>query len=208
MPLPIPAGLCENCQNPFCSTLAPEIRKEIAESGRWVKYQYKKLQYLFFGNSNLYIIEHGIALTIRDDSRGKSAGIDILHDGDLIGIVQLYNPNYESTISILPLTDISGCLISIDSFQRIIRNHLEITIPIIAQYSNRFAQLISHSVIRQLGSIEERVDYLTTLMKQYNLTQITQEEMALFLGVNRVTISRALRNLDIAEISQSLDDNK
>ena len=103
---------CQNCTNKFCTKLSTEVREEIFKNRIWFNLNAKEEQLFYFNNKQILIIESGSFMTIRQNNQGKQIGVDILRPGDLLGILNFNAESPQDHILILPLTDVSGCLVS------------------------------------------------------------------------------------------------
>ena len=103
---------CQNCTNKFCTKLSTEVRDEIFKNRIWFNLNAKEEQLFYFNNKQILIIESGSFMTIRQNNQGKQIGVDILRPGDLLGILNFNAESPQDHILILPLTDVSGCLVS------------------------------------------------------------------------------------------------
>lgn len=192
---------CDSCTNSFCKSLSPESRAKIFKMRRWVNYPYKKEQIVFFGNGNMLILESGALMTIRSTSEGKKQGIDILKAGDLLGIVQLFNKDYEDTISVLPLSSVYGCMIPIDGMEQLIRENHDISNAVIAHCARRFIRVIQHLSVHSFGTSRDKLDYaLYKTTNDSDIKQLTHEELAILSGLNRVTVTRTIREINDYEV--------
>lgn len=188
---------CDSCTNSFCQSLSPESRAKIFKMCRWVNYPYKKEQIVFFGNGNLLILESGALMTIRSTPEGKKQGIDILKAGDLLGIVQLFNKEYEDTISVLPLSSVCGCMLPIEGIEQLIRENHDISNAIIAHLSRRFVRVIHHLSVHSFGTSKDKLDYaLYKTTNDRDIKHLTHEELAILSGLNRVTVTRTIREIN------------
>lgn len=186
---------CDCCTNSFCQSLTPESREKLFKARHWVNYKYKNEQIVFFGHGHLLILESGALMTIRGLAQGKKAGIDILKAGDLLGIIQIFNDDYEKSISILPLSSVCGCLIPINVMNRLINENHDISNAVIAHFSRRFARILCHLSVYSLGTSRDKLDYALVATNDLDIKQLTHEELATLSGLNRVTVTRTIREI-------------
>ncbi len=187
------ASLCAQCGNPFCAKLTPDCQKQLFAKATRINYPYKKEQVIYFGNGYVMLITEGNLMTIRNNVQGKQQGIDILHEGDLLGIVQLFNKQYHNTITVLPLSSVKGCMIPVSDFEEMIKNDNTLAQITIAHYSQRFARALTHLSNLAIDDSKAKLDYAMSIVDKMGANAITHEELAIFSGLNRVTVTKALK---------------
>lgn len=187
---------CQNCTNKFCTKLSTEVREEIFKNRIWFNLNAKEEQLFYFNNKQILIIESGSFMTIRQNNQGKQIGVDILRPGDLLGILNFNAESPQDHILILPLTDVSGCLVSKTIFDTLIQKHLSLNIIIIHHLSSRFYRIINHLTNLVFDTSKERIEYLLKLA-HHNLGNfyLTHEQIALLSGLNRVTVSKTIKDV-------------
>ena len=134
-------------------------------------------------------------MTIRSNAEGKRQGIDILKPGDLLGIVQLFNSDYKNSISILPLSSVSGCMIPVNTVEKLILENSDISTAILAHYSQRFSRVLDHLTINSMGTSKDKLDFALGTANESDIKQLTHEELAILSGLNRVTVTRTIREI-------------
>lgn len=189
------ASICTQCTNPFCAKLPPDCQKQLAAKATCVNYPYKKEQIICFGNGHVILVAEGILMTIRNNIQGKQQGVDILHAGDLMGIVQLFNQQYRNTITARPLSSVKGCLIPVSELEEMVKSNHTLAQIIIAHYSQRFARVLMHLSNLAIDDSKTKLNYAMNIANQMGADFITHEELAIFAGLNRVTVTKALKDL-------------
>ena len=176
----------------FLNKLSLATQKELFTVSQHVHLDYKKEQVFFFGNGQILILETGFLMTIRYNKHGKHIGIDILRPGDLLGICQLFNPNYRNTISVLPLSAINGYLLSVTDMECLIKKNEELLMALITQFSERFIRVVNNFNHIAIGTSTQKLQYILTTITNLNLEYPTHEELAILSGLNRVTVTKQL----------------
>lgn len=187
--------LYDNSSNSFFKNLSPDSRAKILKASQRIYYNNKKEQVIIFGNGRILILDSGFIMTIRSNEQGKRVGIDILRPGDLLGICQLFNYNYENTISILPLSLVHGYVISLENMSKLIEENRDISLAVISQFSQRFIRVINHLSVNTLGTSKDKLKYTLQTIKNLNIKLPTHEELAIFSGLNRVTVTNNLNEV-------------
>ena len=93
-------------------------------------------------------------------------------------------------------TDVSGCLVSKTIFDTLIQKHLSLNIIIIHHLSSRFYRIINHLTNLVFDTSKERIEYSLKLA-HHNLGNfyLTHEQIALLSGLNRVTVSKTIKDV-------------
>ena len=105
----------------------------------------------------------------------------------MLGILNFNAESPQDHILILPLTDVSGCLVSKTIFDTLIQKHLSLNIIIIHHLSSRFYRIINHLTNLVFDTSKERIE----LGNFY----LTHEQIALLSGLNRVTVSKTIKDV-------------
>lgn len=140
------------------------------------------------------IIEDGQLMTIKSNTDGKQQGTDILRSGDLLGIVQLFNNDSQNVISTLPLSPVKGCILSVSAFEDIIRNDNETATLLISQMATRFHRVVEHLYEGSISDSAKKLDKAISITKSSGNSTITHEELSILSGLNRVTVTKSLKN--------------
>lgn len=181
--------------NSFFQSISPESKTKIVAASQRIHYEYKKEQVFFFGYGQVLILESGFLMTIRNNEQGKKAGIDILKAGDLLGICQLFNYDYKNAISFLPLSAVYGYLIPTENLNQLIKKNNDLAVAIIAQFSRRFVSIVNHFAINEMGVSHDRLRYALKISDSLEIKQPTHEELAIFAGLNRVTVTKIINEV-------------
>lgn len=186
---------CSLCTNVFCSSLPPDLRQRLCSSAHRVQYKKRNEQVTFFDFRYVLILESGYVLTSRGHLSDRQQGTDILEPGDIIGVVQLFHPDYDATINLLPITPVTGCLVSLKVLESLIRSNPECAILVLEEFSKRFGRVTSKLAIHSYGSARERLDYSLQRVRELGLeNEIRQEDLACLAGLSRVTVTRLLNS--------------
>lgn len=185
---------CQNCSNPFCTRLSSKVLTQISECSHPIYYRPKKEQIVCFDRGHIMIIEDGQLMTIKSNTDGKQQGTDILRSGDLLGIVQLFNNDSQNVISTLPLSPVKGCILSVSAFEDIIRNDNETATLLISQMATRFHRVVEHLYEGSISDSAKKLDKAISITKSSGNSTITHEELSILSGLNRVTVTKSLKN--------------
>lgn len=175
------------CNNSFCNTLSPELKKLLCSHR--VKLNLNiKTEYLFdFEDENILLINSGKLLTVRNRENGQRKGVELLGAGMLLGTTSLYNKKINS-ISLIPIEKVSICSFTKIFFETLCHTNHEFSVTIIKQLAKRLNMLIIDTEHLALDSSKSKVAYILNK----NVNELTHEEIALLAGVHRVTVSNIL----------------
>ncbi|MDO5380003.1 Crp/Fnr family transcriptional regulator [Phascolarctobacterium sp.] len=181
----------------LCLNLSNDIQDAILKNAIKFYINAKKENLFFFSNKQILIIQEGALMTIRRNNEGKQIGVDILKKGDLLGILNFGKQSPQDFISVLPLTDVFGWLISKDTFEHLLSQYIELDKFIIHYLSERFYRIIRHLTNLVCDTSKERIEYSLKLSHQYlGDFYLTQEQIALLSGLNRVTVAKIFKDID------------
>jgi CRP/FNR family cyclic AMP-dependent transcriptional regulator len=183
------------CQNKFCKSLSEEVRQLLCKNSMRFSLQPHQ-EYLFeFADHQIYIIESGKLLTVRERDSGKRKGIEMLIPGELLGLSALFNEK-DNIISLLPCKKVTGCAFNIDFIQRMCSRYPELDCAIIRNFSQRFNQLIAEIEHIALDSSEGKIRWaLERSNRSDSSIRLTHEELALLSGMHRTTTTKTLQKL-------------
>ena len=185
---------CQNCTNPFCMSLPRDALTKICESSQTISFRPKKEQYVCFDRGHIMIVEDGQLMTIKTNADGKQQGIDILRSGDLLGIVQLFSSENQNIISLLPLSPVKGCIISVNLSENIIRSDNNVAILTISHMASRFYRAVDHLYEGSISESMKKLDNAISITRSSGNSTITHEELSILSGLNRVTVTKSLKN--------------
>lgn len=187
----------KNCTgNPFCSSLDANTLDLLCRNVT-VTYQKPKQIQSNQWNEQLEIIAEGVLLkyTLLED--GSQRSIELVKSGGLLGEHLLFDnidyPDYHT----MALTDVKKCNYPIKVIESLFKEN------------RNFAQVLTQTLTKHLASnhkfwVEihsrsgvEKVEYVYQLLQSLNvdMSNITQEDLALIAGVSRVTVVRAMKTI-------------
>lgn len=178
------------CNNSFCASLDPKTKEEMCKHGfRFILKERREYVFDFYDNQ-IYLINSGKLLTVRQRENGKQKGVELVKPGYLLGVSSLFNTKSVSII-IFPLTKVTGCAFSKEYFENLCSKDINIAFQVIKFMSARFDYLIENLEHLALDNSEEIIKWV--LDKNYK--ELTHEEVALLTGLHRVTVSKTLSRL-------------
>ncbi|MDR1321872.1 MAG: Crp/Fnr family transcriptional regulator [Gracilibacteraceae bacterium] len=203
----------KTCENAFCSFLPEDERQLMCSQAKTVCYSAKQTCHLKIGGEGqLLIISSGCLFIVRTRLDGRQLGTEVLSKGEVIGLTNLLRNTRDLTF--YTNTDIKGCLIPHDFFYEFCLNRPEIARIIILHISLRHARLINKMEHLTLDNSREKILYLIqkinyeSSISDSRIFAFTHEELALLAGANRVTVSRAVKQLKQQGIITSVAKGK
>lgn len=188
---------CHTCTNEFCSHLPADLRERLCSTAHKVRYKKRNEQVMFFDFRHALIIESGYILVSRGHLSEREQGTDILEPGSIVGVVQLFHPNYDATINLLPLTPVVGCLVSLKTLEDLIEKNPTCAVLVLQEFSQRFGRVTSKLAIHSYGSAYERLEFSLGRVRELGLeNDVTQEDLACLAGLSRVTVTRLMNSRD------------
>ena len=192
-----------NCESSFCLSLGESARCHLCGMKKNVRYQKQKVYYL--SREELFLITRGNMLTIRTNSDGKCQAIALLHEGDFLSSTSLFNTLVnEDDICVYTLTNCEVCVFSVQEFLEHSLSYPDIVLALLKNTSQRFWEIIRILNHVSLDNSESRILNLLNLLFEENThycnydgitLPLSHEELAMIVGLNRVTTTRAIDNL-------------
>lgn len=184
-----------DCKNCFCSGLSPEARRLICENAHRIHYKQRNEQVMFLDSRHVLIMESGYALISRGFMTDKQQGTDILEPGSVVGIVQLFQPDYTATLNFLPLTPVSGCMVRLSLMEKLAAENAEIATALLKEFSARYGRVVSKLAIHSYGTANQRLQFSIARVRELGLEkEITHEDLACLSGLSRVTVTKLLNS--------------
>ena len=183
---------CITCDNNFCSELPGDIRTELCS--RRIVMRAKRKKSLIFDARQIVIVRSGVFIPsfLRED--GKEIGLSLKKPGSLLGVGQMFTDR-ERMFNLYIIADFEGCVFSVSHFESLFEKYHEF-----AKLAMRkcIENLTSHSefvVDIALSDSESKVQALQNLIDSnsaFSGIKLTHEEMAVLLGINRVTVTKVV----------------
>ena len=82
---------------------------------------------------------------------------------------------------------------------QLIKENHDISLAVISQFSYRFLRVINHLHVNMLGSSKDKLKYALQVINDLEIQQPTHEELAIYSGLNRVTVTKIL-NATLADM--------
>lgn len=204
---------CQTCKAPICiSHLSLFHNLNSIQSGKIVKHVTrsgfnKGDIFLNQGDviSQFVIVSRGQfkAVSVNEDGRAKV--VNYLKTGDFFGQDSLFEKK-EIMYSIEAMTEGALCMIDSKTMQELIHSEPDLALSILNELNHRVSQLESELSTIHAESLEVRLmNLLTQLSHDYGVKEnrgirlncpLSQDEMAMRLGVSRESVNRKLKQLE------------
>lgn len=184
-------------ENPFCCSLDPETRKLLCQHVT-VTYLTPKQVTNYQSHGNFQIVAEGVLLkyTLLEDGTEKS--IEILRPGELLGEHLLFDNLEYPDYSTLALTEVKICNYPITIIRKLFNQNRQFAFALTQSLTKHVTQNQVFWVKFHSLNGAEKVEFLYRFLRDLdvNLNLITQEDLALMAGVSRITVARAMKNIN------------
>ena len=203
---------CHTCQSPVCisqlgifSHVSEKHRAKIIASVH--RLSFNKGEHVIFETQPLHqfvVISSGSFKCYTHHEEGKQKTLYFLHKGDFFGQESLFKES-QSAFSVEAMEPSSVCMIDAATVQELIKQDHEFSLAIIHALSSRIQNLESELSNVTIDPLEQRLlKLLHTLALDFGFEThqgivlklpLTQEEIAMRLGVSRESVSRSMNQL-------------
>lgn len=204
---------CQTCKAPICiSHLSLFHNLNSIQRGKIVKHVTrsgfnKGDIFLNQGDviSQFVIVSRGQFKAVSVNQEGKAKVVQYLKTGDFFGQDSLFEKK-ELMYSIEAMTEGALCMIDSKTMQELIHSEPDLALSILNELNHRVSQLESELSTIHAESLEVRLmNLLTQLSHDYGVKEnrgirlncpLSQDEMAMRLGVSRESVNRKLKQLE------------
>ena len=157
--------------------------------------------------NKLFLLTRGTMQVVRTNIQGKRQGMAYLGEGDILNLTSLFNTaENRDDICIYTFTECETCVFALqDLYNENSLSYLDIVLAILKNTTRRLSQVIQILNSVSLDGSEDRVMNMLDLILNYDTSDYVQkkspavphshEELSTFFGLNRVTTTRAIDNL-------------
>ena len=207
---------CAQCQAPICIShlslfkrLSKNQRAKVVD--QVIRYTLKKGDVFLNEGDDLaqfVIISRGRFRAVRNSEEGKSKVVQYLKTGDFIGQESLFEKS-EIPYTLEAMEAAALCTIPAETMHALIQNEPEIGFAILSELSAKVNVLEKELATVHLESLEVRLmNLLYQLSRDYGVEDqsgnnlhnpMSQDDMAMRLGVSRESVNRKLKQLEKEE---------
>lgn len=183
--------------NSFCNGLEPETRQLLCSNRVVIKQKFKQVVLNNQNDAQVGIMIEGMLLVYNLFEDGTEIPVILEQSGDVIAIPQLFREagyNGNEDYCIFALSDVKICTFPANFIKSLILKDSVFALKLLENLSKQFMRNNSFWLNMHSKSAEEKVIYVLNLLKDsgINVNSLTQEEIALISGVNRVTVTRTM----------------
>lgn len=192
--IPLFSGMDKASFKPFC---------HISE-----KITLKKGEYLFKQDdsaASIYIVKEGSLKLVRVTEEGEEFILQIVASQEVIGENALFRKEALQPASAIALEDTKVCIMSRETFEKIIEANPRLACQVIENLGNRLYSLWNQMADFNFQTTRDKLlNLFVQLAKQHGRQcpegtliglNITQQELASMVGVSRVMVSQVLKEL-------------
>lgn len=192
-----------NGMNAFCASLSESAREALCSSARMVDFKKRERISLSAVQDEVAIIRQGVVAcqVVRSES-ARSIASFIAVKGDVINIMRVpgdtaaYQENFNEADWGYVLQPVRICSVRLDLLRELLAD-VTMAKAVIGQLSDRYKDVMERMHQLRFDGSEQRVRWLLGYLEQRGVdaASVTHEEMAQMLGMNRVTVTRAINEL-------------
>lgn len=186
-----------SCHNKFCQELKICTRNRLCKA--CLRLQLKPKQEIVFEreSNQVAIINSGVIISIFLTNDGKQKSLELLKIGSLLGTENLFNNKGEQNSYMQALTLVNLCLFPVKVFESFFQQNPDFAKAVLHATNHRLQKNLKRFLHMQISSSEEKVRFILEFLKEAKIDHslLTHEDIALLADLNRVTVTRALKNI-------------
>ncbi len=181
------------CGNPFCEFLDQETKSWLCDHIT-VTYETPKQIQQNRWNRQLEVVTEGVLVKYMVLQNGGLQFVEILGPGSILGEHNLFKvrdyPEYET----IALTKVGRCHLPIQIAEQIYNENKEFAKVLVNSLISQRNQNHTFRLNLQSKNNTEKIEFILSFLSNLGVEEhnITQDILALILGISRVTVSRAL----------------
>jgi CRP/FNR family transcriptional regulator, anaerobic regulatory protein len=214
---------CGFCHNDLCVKKVPIFSslssEEIGKISDLITHrEYKKGELLMHDgerSENIVIVHEGSAKAFKYTADGREQILYVFSEGDFFGEQNLLTDR-TATYSVEALQTVKTCILSKTQFQKLLYQHPDIAVKIIAELGERMSHLENAMQGMGVRNVDNRIGgILLEFAAKYGVEEkegiliqlpLSREGIANYLGVARETVSRKLGQLENEGIIRSVNN--
>ena len=182
------------CNNEFCRSLPEHLREGLCAHKTAVSV--KRRRTFLLNHNEVLNIRTGTIIPSNTRPDGNEKGIKILSEGSMLGVAQIYT-GLKTQFSVRVIEDLQGCIFDNRYLEEQCADSKEFSRAVIRQLAHHLTVCTHNMEDQALGTSTEKILSLLELTRSDTNKDITltHEEIALLVGMNRVTVSRAIASM-------------
>lgn len=192
---------CEKgCMNAFCASLEDGVRHKLCAAAHAVTYQAKERIAISSIGKEAAIVRQGMVAARVD--RGDTGRLlmsyigiagDVMNIMRIAGDTRMYSAEFNEADIGVAVKPTQVCLVPLSAMRALLSEH-SFAIALVSQLTDRYKDALERMYQSNYASAEEKIRWFLAYLETrgINALDLTHEEMALALGMNRVTVTKAL----------------
>lgn len=189
----------ESCQeNTFCRSIGILSNRRICKKCTHLSLQPKQ-ELAFFKSSQKYaIVKSGLLASIFLTEEGKPKTIELFTPGSFIKTNDLFTSDDGEAVILETITPVSLCVFSDTLFKELYIENPNFANAVLDATTRRLKSNLKHLLHIKTGNSVERVKFILDFLHEAGVddTLLTHEDIALLTDLNRVTVTKALKNIN------------
>lgn len=177
-----------------------DSRAKLCGRGRSVVYKKKTIIPFSDKNNDVILIQSGLAALLTDMEDGKPICLGLCGSSGVIGLEQLYSSGVIPSLSnyyIQVISPIRALTYSSRVFAEVSENESVLSRALLDTMIIQNKRMLEYFMVITSYKSEEKVRYLIKTLSNYgvSLDEVTHNEIAIMLNMNRFTVTKCLKNI-------------
>lgn len=189
----------ESCRgNAFCKNMDTVNNHRICKECRHLTLKPKQ-ELTFFKSSQKYaIVQFGLLASIFLTEEGKQKSVELFTPGSFIKTNDLFTNDNEEAFILQTITPVCLCVFSDTLFNDLYKENPNFANTVLNATTLRLKSSLNHLLHIKTNNSEDRVKFILDFLHEAGVddTFLTHEDIALLTDLNRVTVTKALNNIN------------
>lgn len=189
-------GACQ--ENIFCKNIDKVNNRRICKECTHLTLKPKQ-ELTFFKSSQKYaIVKSGLLISIFLTEEGKQKSVELFTSGSFIKTNDLFTNDNEEAFILETVTPVCLCVFSDNLFNDLYKENPNFANAVLNATTLRLKSNLRHLLHIKMNNSEERVKFILDFLHEAGVddTFLTHEDIALLTDLNRVTVTKALKNIN------------
>lgn len=184
--------------NQFCGQLEEASRQYLCRNSTCFHLSPKKELIFNKSSSQIAVVKSGLLVSIAVTEEGNLKSIELFKPGAFLRMDNLAHDDDKANVYLQAFTPASLCLFSETFFKNYFEQSAEFSYIVLSATTSRLKENLNHLYHIKTDSSEEKIRYLLKSLQKANIdcSYLTHEDIALLTDLNRVTVTRALKNIN------------
>ncbi len=192
---------CSVPLNGFCAQLCPETRFKLCGLANTVRYDRHRRLYVSGYGKHFLVLQQGFGTQNAILKGGRQVAVRFCGKGDMLGSVYMFgNPPLEGDKRdqfFDVIQPVVGCIFDLTAIEELFMEDADFARNVQKHTALALMQQTQHLVHMESLNSEEKIRYLQSILARHDLSlnDVTHEEIALLLNMNRVTVTKTIKNI-------------